>query len=56
MSDYWWEQRLADAIFAEEQQGTRPVTSHRFTEDVDDYSMCVCGVPADSHHLIEETT
>lgn len=24
-----------------------------FTEDVDDYSMCVCGVPADQHWRVE---
>lgn len=33
---------------------TRPVwmdRPHEFREDVDDYSMCVCGVPADVHHL-----
>lgn len=26
---------------------------HEFREDVDDYSMCRCGVPALTHHLVE---
>jgi len=26
---------------------------HEFREDVDDYSMCVCGVPADVHADVE---
>lgn len=26
---------------------------HEFEEDVDDGSMCVCGVPADSHGCVE---
>lgn len=25
---------------------------HLFDEDVTDYSMCVCGVPAMTHHLV----
>lgn len=25
---------------------------HEFTEDVDDYSMCICGVPALSHDVV----
>lgn len=26
---------------------------HEFSEDVDDYSMCVCGVPGDQHWRVE---
>lgn len=26
---------------------------HEFVEDVDDYSMCVCGVPGDVHADVE---
>ena len=29
--------------------------SHEFTEDVADGSMCICGVPALTHHLVEES-
>lgn len=28
--------------------------AHEFTEDVDDYSMCVCGIPALTHDLVYE--
>jgi hypothetical protein len=28
--------------------------SHEFTEDVADGSMCICGVPALTHYLVEE--
>lgn len=28
-------------------------TMHEFDEDPDDYSMCVCGVPADVHTDVE---
>jgi hypothetical protein len=28
---------------------------HEFDEDVDDYSMCMCGMPALTHYLVEET-
>ena len=34
---------------------TRPVwmdRPHEFREDADDYSMCVCGVPADVHDRV----
>lgn len=30
-------------------EGPATVTRHEFTEDVNDYSMCVCGIPADVH-------
>jgi len=26
---------------------------HEFEEDTDDGSMCLCGVPASSHHAVE---
>lgn len=29
-----------------------PVIAHEFTEDADDYSMCICGVPALTHDQV----
>jgi len=40
----------------EEEQGPAPdvLAPHPFNEDVADGSMCMCGVPAVSHHLVEQ--
>ena len=29
---------------------------HEFEEDVEDYSMCLCGVPAMTHECVEPAT